>query len=57
MLPVELPKIDKLEPTGNPLDEEIEWRNVVIDGKKYLRETDTLDTFVIVLVLLEILLS
>ena len=46
MLPVELPKIDKLEPTGNPLDEELEWRTVVIDGKKYLRETDTLDTFV-----------
>ncbi len=46
MLPVELPKIDKLEPTGNPLDKAHDWKNIVIDGKKYLRETDTLDTFV-----------
>tara|TARA_B100001057_G_scaffold164429_1_gene164983 strand:- start:2049 stop:4586 length:2538 start_codon:yes stop_codon:yes gene_type:complete len=46
MLPVELPNIEKLEPTGNPLDKEIEWKNVSIDGKKFTRETDTLDTFV-----------
>jgi leucyl-tRNA synthetase len=46
MLPVELPKISKLEKTGNPLDESIEWKNIIIDGKKYTRETDTLDTFV-----------
>ena len=46
MLPVELPKIDKLEPTGNPLDKSLEWKNIIIDGKKYTRETDTLDTFV-----------
>ena len=46
MLPVELPKIDKLEETGNPLDKLSEWKNIIIDGKKYLRETDTLDTFV-----------
>jgi leucyl-tRNA synthetase len=46
MLPVELPKIDKLEATGNPLDKLSEWKNIIIDGKKYLRETDTLDTFV-----------
>ncbi|MDA9814809.1 leucine--tRNA ligase [Candidatus Pelagibacter sp.] len=46
MLPVELPKIDKLEATGNPLDKLSEWKNIMIDGKKYLRETDTLDTFV-----------
>jgi leucyl-tRNA synthetase len=46
MLPVELPKIDKLEPTGNPLDRLSEWKHINIDGKKYLRETDTLDTFV-----------
>ena len=46
MLPVELPKIDKLEPTGNPLDNNLEWKNIFIQGKKYSRETDTLDTFV-----------
>ncbi len=46
MLPVELPNIDKLEPTGNPLDKEIEWKKVHLDGKNYQRETDTLDTFV-----------
>ena len=46
MLPVELPKIEVLEPTGNPLDKSIEWKNININGKKYTRETDTLDTFV-----------
>ena len=46
MLPVELPKIDKLSATGNPLDKALEWKNITIDGKKYTRETDTLDTFV-----------
>jgi leucyl-tRNA synthetase len=46
LLPVELPKIEKLEDTGNPLDKKLEWKNTIIDGKKYIRETDTLDTFV-----------
>jgi leucyl-tRNA synthetase len=46
MLPVELPKIDQLSSTGNPLDEMLEWKNITINGKKYIRETDTLDTFV-----------
>ena len=46
MLPVELPIIKKLESTGNPLDHSLEWKNIIIDGKKYTRETDTLDTFV-----------
>ena len=46
MLPVELPNIKKLEPTGNPLDTNSEWKNIILDGKKYVRETDTLDTFV-----------
>ncbi len=46
MLPVELPKIDKLEPTGNPLDKAKNWKNINIKGKNYTRETDTLDTFV-----------
>ena len=46
MLPVELPNIDRLEPTGNPLDKELEWKKVTFKGKNYIRETDTLDTFV-----------
>ena len=46
MLPVKLPKIDKLSPSGNPLDKMEEWKTVSINGKKYTRETDTLDTFV-----------
>ena len=46
MLPVELPEIKKLENTGNPLDNEEQWKYFVLDGKKYRRETDTLDTFV-----------
>jgi leucyl-tRNA synthetase len=46
MLPVQLPKIDQLNSIGNPLDEMSEWKNITIDGKKYVRETDTLDTFV-----------
>ena len=46
MLPVKLPNISKLEPTGNPLDNATEWKNLIINGKKFVRETDTLDTFV-----------
>jgi len=46
MLPVKLPEIEKLSSTGNPLDSEIEWKYFTLDGKKYRRETDTLDTFV-----------
>ncbi len=46
MLPVELPKIKKLNPTGNPLDQEVNWKNISINNENYTRETDTLDTFV-----------
>ena len=46
MLPVKLPNIDRLEPKGNPLDKQIKWKNVNINGKNFIRETDTLDTFV-----------
>ena len=46
MLPVILPEIDNLNNTGNPLDQQMKWKNLEIDGKKYCRETDTLDTFV-----------
>ena len=45
-LPVKLPDIKKLHPTGNPLDQEKEWKYIKINGKKFKRETDTLDTFV-----------
>ena len=45
-LPVVLPSINKLEPTGNPLDVAENWREVTLNGKKFRRETDTLDTFV-----------
>jgi len=46
MLPVKLPEIEKLGNTGNPLDTEDEWKYFTLNGKKYRRETDTLDTFV-----------
>ncbi|MDB0067210.1 leucine--tRNA ligase [Candidatus Pelagibacter sp.] len=46
MLPVKLPQIKKLSNTGNPLDSEDSWKFFILDGKKYRRETDTLDTFV-----------
>jgi leucyl-tRNA synthetase len=46
MLPVKLPKIEKMPPSGNPLDSATDWKNVNIEGKNYTRETDTLDTFV-----------
>ncbi len=46
ILPVKLPEINKLDETGNPLDKNSEWKNITIDGKRYTRETDTLDTFV-----------
>ena len=46
MLPVELPRIEKLKKTGNPLDTAEDWKYFMLNGKKYRRETDTLDTFV-----------
>jgi len=46
MLPVKLPNIKELKESGNPLDEIKEWKELIINEKKYLRETDTLDTFV-----------
>ncbi len=46
MLPISLPKITKLDLAGNPLDKLEDWKNIKVDGKKFTRETDTLDTFV-----------
>ncbi len=46
MLPVKLPENIDLKVKGNPLDSKKDWKEVEIDGKKLVRETDTLDTFV-----------
>ena len=45
-LPVNLPENIKLNTKGNPLEHQNEWKNILINGKKCTRETDTLDTFV-----------
>ncbi len=45
-LPVKLPENININTNGNPLDANEEWKNVIINGKKCTRETDTLDTFV-----------
>ena len=45
-LPVELPENVDINVKGNPLNNQKDWREIIIDGKKLLRETDTLDTFV-----------
>ncbi len=45
-LPVKLPGKVNLNVKGNPLDYQLEWKEFKIDGKKMIRETDTLDTFV-----------
>ena len=46
MLPVKLPDQIDLNVKGNPLDSKKDWKELEINGKKYTRETDTLDTFV-----------
>ncbi len=45
-LPVKLPEDIDLNTNGNPLDSQKKWKEVEINGKKCIRETDTLDTFV-----------
>ncbi len=45
-LPVKLPEKIDLNTNGNPLDGQKKWKEIIIDGKKCKRETDTLDTFV-----------
>ena len=45
-LPVELPENIDLKVKGNPLDSQKSWKEITINGKKFTRETDTLDTFV-----------
>ena len=46
MLPVTLPDIKEFKTSGNPLNDDEDWKNIQIDGEKLTRETDTLDTFV-----------
>ncbi len=46
LLPVRLPEDIDLNTKGNPLDNDEKWKNISIKGKKFKRETDTLDTFV-----------
>ena len=45
-MPVSLPEKINLKSKGNPLDNEVEWKKVIINGEECTRETDTLDTFV-----------
>ncbi len=45
-LPVKLPENINLNTNGNPLDFQKKWQEIIINGKKCKRETDTLDTFV-----------
>ena len=45
-MPVKLPENINLNTNGNPLDAQNEWKNVIINKRKCVRETDTLDTFV-----------
>ena len=44
-LPVTLPDNVTFDKKGNPLDRHPNWKNIEINGKKFIRETDTFDTF------------
>ena len=46
VLPISLPEKIKLNSKGNPLDHEVEWKKIIINGEECTKETDTLDTFV-----------
>ena len=46
LLPIKLPEQINLNTKGNPLDTQIEWKKITIDGEECTLETDTLDTFV-----------
>ncbi len=45
-LPIQLPQNIDLKTKGNPLDHQLEWQKIIIDGEECTLETDTLDTFV-----------
>ena len=56
-LPVKLPDVIDMNTKGNPLDHNVNWKNINLDGKSFIRETDTLDTFVDFLVFFKILFT
>ena len=45
-LPIKLPEKINLNTKGNPLDRQKEWKQIMINGKNCILDTDTLDTFV-----------
>jgi leucyl-tRNA synthetase len=45
-LPIKLPENINLDTNGNPLDHQLTWKKIVIEGEECMLETDTLDTFV-----------
>ena len=45
-LPVLLPENININTNGNPLNYQDKWKKIMINGKEYFKETDTLDTFV-----------
>ena len=45
-LPIKLPENINLNVKGNPLDQQTNWQEILINGEKCRLETDTLDTFV-----------
>ena len=45
-LPIKLPENIDLNTNGNPLDHQLEWQKIIIEGQECILETDTLDTFV-----------
>ena len=45
-LPVKLPENINIDTNGNPLDHQVDWKAITINGQECVRETDTLDTFV-----------
>ena len=45
-LPIKLPENINLKTKGNPLDQQDEWKKIIINGEECVLETDTLDTFV-----------
>ena len=46
LLPIKLPENINLNVNGNPLDNQNEWKKIIINGEECTLETDTLDTFV-----------
>jgi leucyl-tRNA synthetase len=45
-LPIKLPENIDLNVKGNPLDLQLNWKKIIINGEECVLETDTLDTFV-----------